>query len=110
MEPPDLAPVVNRCVSRTRAIDRRSAAPGGASGAGFVGARWPSKNRRNVLKELDAAIEGAAADHVQRNIGIAVVDPFPAAASGDNGKDDHAEAVHQTGLQERAAQGQAADG
>jgi hypothetical protein len=33
---------------------------------------------------LDATIEGAAADHVEGNIGIAVVDPLSAAASGND--------------------------
>jgi hypothetical protein len=44
---------------------------------------------------LDAAVEGAAADHLESDIGIAVVDPLPAAASGDDGKDNDAEAVDQ---------------
>jgi hypothetical protein len=29
-----------------------------------------------VLDELDAAVEGAAIDHVERDVGVAVVDAF----------------------------------
>jgi hypothetical protein len=47
---------------------------------------------------LDAIIERAAVDHFKGNIGIAVVDPLAAGVSGDNGKDDDAEAIHETGL------------
>src|SRR5690349_24101212 len=55
----------------------------------------PAKNPRDVLEELDASAEGTAADHVECDIGIAVVDPLPAGAAGDHGKDDHAEPVHE---------------
>jgi hypothetical protein len=53
------------------------------SGVDPAGARRRSQNRRNVFEQLDAAIEGAAADHVQSNIGVAVVNQLPAAAAGD---------------------------
>src|SRR5207247_7979323 len=73
-------------------------------------ARRPGENRRSVLEQLDATVERPALDHVESDIGIAVVDPLPAAASGDDGKDNHAESVDEAGLQQRAAQGEAAYG
>src|SRR5205809_2596967 len=80
------------------------------SGVDPGAARRPGQNRRSVLEQLDAPVERPAVDHVESDIGIAVVDPLPAAASGDDGKDNHAEAVHEAGLQQRPAQGEAANG
>ena len=57
------------------------------SGDDCVGARRPSQNRRNVLEQLDATVERATTDHVESNVGIAIVDPLPAAGSGDDRKD-----------------------
>ena len=71
-------------------------------------ARWAVQNRRNVHKQLDTAIEGTAVDHVESNVGVPVVDPVRTGACCDNRKDDHAEAVDETGFQEGAAQGKAA--
>src|SRR5438552_5389066 len=65
------------------------------SGVDPGAARRPGQNRRSVLEQLDAPVERPAVDHVESDIGIAVVDPLPAAASGDDGKDNHAEAVHE---------------
>src|SRR5579872_2053462 len=70
----------------------------------------PGQNRRDVFDQLEAAVEGAAADHVERYVGIAVVDPFPAGVPGDDGKDNHPEPVDQAGRQQRAAQTEAAHG
>ena len=39
-----------------------------------------SQNRRDVLEQLGATVEGAAADHLERDVGIAVVDPLLAGA------------------------------
>src|SRR5262249_43613740 len=80
-----------------RSLPRRRAC---RSAVCTVGARRPSQNCRNVLHQLDATVEGPAADHVESNIGIAVVDAVPTAGAGDDGKDDHTEAVHEPGLQE----------
>src|SRR5689334_269727 len=66
----------------------------------LAGARRPSQNRRNVLDQLDTPIEGPAADHLECNIGIAIVDAVPTAGAGDDGKHDHAEAVHEAGFQQ----------
>src|SRR5439155_8646259 len=41
--------------------------------------------------------------------GYPVVDAVAAGAPGDHGEDDHAETVHQACLEERPAQGQAAE-
>jgi hypothetical protein len=38
---------------------------------------------------------GPASTHVEGDIGITVVDPVVAGASGDHGKDDHPETVHE---------------
>ena len=56
------------------------------SGVDPGAARRPGQNRRSVLEQLDAPVERPAVDHVESDIGIAVVDPLPAAASGDDGK------------------------
>ena len=55
-------------------------------GAGRVGARWAGQNRRNVLKQLDTAIEGTAVDHVESNVGVLVVDLVQTGAPCDNRK------------------------
>lgn len=43
------------------------------------------------------------ADHIEGNIGIAVVDPFPTGVSGDDGKHNHAEAVDKARLEQGTA-------
>src|SRR3954468_1367424 len=50
----------------------------------FRSRRRPGQDRRNVLEQLDATVEGAAADHLESNIRIVVVDPLPAGPSGDD--------------------------
>src|SRR3954470_11725648 len=63
--------------------------------------RWRSvENRGRVLEQLGAAVERAAVDHVERNVRVAVVDAVVTGASGDDGKDDDAEPVHETGPEE----------
>ena len=64
---------------------------------------------RDVFEELGAAVERAARDHVEGDVGIAVVDPFPARAPGDHREDEHPEAIDQAGRQQRPAQGEASD-
>ena len=39
------------------------------------------EDRGHVLEQLDAAVEGAAADHLERNIRVTVVDAFMTGAS-----------------------------
>jgi hypothetical protein len=70
--------------------------------------RWPGQNRRDVLEQLNSIIEGAAANHVEGDVRVPVVNPVPTGASGDDWEDDHAETVHETGIQEGTAQREAA--
>src|SRR5215212_11892325 len=77
------------------------------SGVGLGGAGRPGQNRGDVLEQLQPTVEGAAGNHVQGDVGVPVVDPVPTGASGDDWEDDHAEPVHETGFQKRAAQGEA---
>src|SRR5947208_8857704 len=56
------------------------------SGVDPGAARRPGQNRRSVLEQLDAPVERPAVDHVESDIGIAVVAPLPAAASGDEAR------------------------
>src|SRR5436190_10862274 len=75
-----------------------------------VRAGWTGEHRGDVLEQLESAVERSAGNHLEGDIGIPVVDPVAAGASGDHGEDDHAETVHQACLEERPAQGQAAEG
>jgi len=59
---------------------------------------------------LKSAVERPAGNHVEGDIGITVIDPVVAGAPGDHGEDDHPETVHETCLEERPAQGEAAKG
>jgi acyl-CoA thioester hydrolase len=75
---------------RTRLAAYRSSAPRtkNALSGGLVRlrrARRPSQNRRHVLEQLDATIEGATADHVQCDIGIAV----SRRCAGRSGREGH---------------------
>ena len=58
------------------------------------------QNRGLVLDELQSTVESAAAEHVEGNIGIAVVDSVPTGAPGDDWEDDHAETVYKARRQE----------
>ena len=40
------------------------------------GKRWVVEYAGPVLDELDAAVEGSAIDHVERDVGVAIVDAF----------------------------------
>ena len=55
-------------------------------------------------------VERSAVDHVENNVGIAVVDSFSATASGNEGKHNHAKSVYKAGPQERSTEEEAADG
>jgi hypothetical protein len=106
-------PPVDQTASRTPSI-AQSLLPASQgrvrSGIGLGGAGRPGKNRGDVLEQLQPTVKGAAANHVQGDVGVPVVDPVPTAASGDDWEDDHAETVHETGFQQRAAQGETAHG
>ena len=52
------------------------------------------QNRGLVLDKLQSTVESAAAEHVEGNIGIAVVDSVSTGAPGDNWEDDNAETVY----------------
>jgi hypothetical protein len=59
--------------------DRRHARTAGvqlALLASCGGKRWVVEYAGPVLDELDAAVEGSAIDHVERDVGVAVVDAF----------------------------------
>jgi hypothetical protein len=58
-----------------------------------------------VPEQLESAVEGSAGHHVERDIGIPVIDPVAPGAPGDHREDDHAESVDQDRLDERLAQG-----
>lgn len=47
-----------------------------ALSASCGGKRWVVEYAGPVLDELDAAVEGSAIDHVERDVGVAVVDAF----------------------------------
>ena len=57
-----------------------------ALGVGLAGTGWTSQNRGDVLEQLQPAVEDAAANHVEGDVGIPVVDPVPAAAPVITGK------------------------
>src|ERR687898_361222 len=42
---------------------------------GRGGARWPGQHPGHVLQQLQPAVEGATAHHLESHIGVAVVDP-----------------------------------
>lgn len=72
-------------------------------------AQRTGKQSGNALQQLDSAVEGSGANHVERDIGIAVVDAFRARGTGDHGEDDHPETVYKTRLEQRPAQADAAE-
>ena len=88
-------------------VQRRSTVQRSASGSRREG--WALEHARPVLDELDAAIEGAVVDHVERDVGIAVVDAFRAGGTGDHGEHHDPEAIDDPGAQQRAGQADAAE-
>src|SRR4051794_23941878 len=72
--------------------------------------RWTGKHGRDVLEQLEPAVERPGDNRVEGDVGIAVVDPVAPSAPGDHWEHDYAEAVHQARADERPAQGEAADG
>jgi hypothetical protein len=66
----------------SKAAIRRAAARTNRAGvqldllASCGGKWWVVEYAGPVLEELDAAVEGSAIDHVERDVGVAVVDAF----------------------------------
>src|SRR5215217_8925039 len=73
---------------------------------GRGGARWPGQHPGRVLQQLQLAVEGATAHHLESHIRVAVVDPVTTGLPGNHREDHDTEAVHQTGLQQGATQGE----
>jgi pimeloyl-ACP methyl ester carboxylesterase len=86
--------------SLVRARSRLTASARSGSG---VRAGWTGKHCRDILEQLESAVERSAGNHVEGDIGITVIDPVAAGAPGDHGEDDHAKTVHQARLEERPA-------
>ena len=72
-------------------------------------ARRTGEDGGHVLEQLEPAVERSAGDHLEADVGIPVVDALPPGAAGDDGEDDHPEAVDEAGLEQRPAQAEAAD-
>jgi hypothetical protein len=62
-----------------------------------------------VLDQLGAAVEGAVVDHLEGDVGIAVVDAFCTRGAGDHRKHDDTEAIDEAGTEQRAAEAEAAE-
>jgi hypothetical protein len=80
--------------------------------AGYRGrysGRRTGEDCRHVLEQLEPAVECTAGDHLEGHVWVPVVDPLPPSAAGDDGEDHHPEAVDDVGLEQRPAQGEAAD-
>src|SRR5574339_339787 len=61
---------------------------------------WALEHARPVLDEQGAAVEGAVVDHVERDVGIAVVDAFRAGGTCDHGEHHDPEAIDDPGAQQ----------
>ena len=70
---------------------------------------WGLEHARPVFDELDAAVEGAVVDHVECDVGIAIVDALRAGGTGNHGEHDNPEAIDDPGAQQRAGQADAAE-
>src|SRR5439155_12389477 len=83
-------PEVDTSLYPHRAVNRRAAARTNKAGvqlallASCAGKRGVVEYARPVLDELDAAVEGSAIDHVERDVGVAVVDAFRSRGAGDH--------------------------
>ena len=60
------------------------------------GKRWVVEYAGPVLDELDAAVERSAIDHVERDVGVAVVDAFRSRGAGDHREQHHPEPIDET--------------
>src|SRR4029453_3698575 len=77
--------------------------------AGRGSERWVLEHPGPVLDELDAAVEGAVVDHLQGDVGIAVVDALCSRGACDHREHHDAEAIDESGSQQRPAKAEAAD-
>src|ERR671919_2844440 len=59
--------------------------------------RWMLEDAGPVLDQLDAAVEDAGVDHLEGNVGVAVVDAFRSRGAGDHREHDDAEAINESG-------------
>src|ERR687897_3134137 len=71
--------------------------------------RWVLQDAGPILRQLDAPVEGAAADHVEGDVRVAVVDPLGSRGTGDHREHHDSEAIDESGAQQRPTQGDAAD-
>src|SRR5262245_35949497 len=71
--------------------------------------RWVLEDAGPVLDELDAAVEGAALGHLERNVRVTVVDALVSRGAGDHREHHDAEAIDESGSQQRPAQAETAD-
>src|SRR5262245_13115580 len=74
-----------------------------------VHARRTGKHSGDILQQLNPAVEGSAGNHIERDVGIAVVDAFRAGGTGDHGEHHDPEAIDDPGAQQRAGQADAAE-
>ncbi len=103
-------PSTNPTALETSAADGPiSGSPRRRSASGSRREGWAFERVRLVLDELDAAFEGAVVDHVEREVGIAVVDAFRADGTGDQGEHHDPEAIDAPGAQQRAGDADAAE-
>ena len=58
------------------------------------------EHARATFEQLDTVVEGAARDHIDRDVGVAVVDAFVSGGAGDDREHHDAESVHESGVQE----------
>src|SRR6266508_2577191 len=70
---------------------------------------WVLEHAGPVLDQLDAPVERAVVDHLQRDVGIVVVDALCSCGAGDHREHHHAEAIYEPGSQQRPTQAEAAD-
>src|ERR671919_1644995 len=73
-------------------------------------ARRAIEHGGDVLEQLEPTGESAALDQVEGDVGIPVEDALLPGGTRDDREDDHAEAVHHAGSEQRPAQAEAADG
>jgi hypothetical protein len=75
-----------------------------------LGSHRPVEHRRNVLEQLEPTVERTAFDQVESDVWISLEETVLPSGAGDDREDDHTDAVHQAGSEQRPAQTDAADG
>src|SRR3954469_6563328 len=85
----------------------------GGAGAGAMSGRGAEGGGPEqawlVLDQLDPAVEGPVLDHLEGDVGVAVVDAFCARGSGDHREHPDPEAVDESGFEQGPAQAEASD-